>query len=134
MTYVKFFSYKRVEVEHVKCRWTCRELGNQKHSHILRNRFLSEPKFGIKYPTNADSVPYFISCSIPIRSVIRILVQLEKCYSKILWLLLQVFSLGKYEYSSFGLLIFTRNNLSIPYHFKIFGKLLKMMLQWVTCL
>lgn len=50
------------------------------HSRTLRNRFLSEIKSEIKYPTNIVNVLYFISCSKPICPVIRILIQSEKRY------------------------------------------------------
>lgn len=51
-------------------------------SHAFRNRFLSELKSEIKYLTNAFKIFYFIICSIPISSVLRILVQLEKHYQQ----------------------------------------------------
>lgn len=49
-------------------------------SHAFRNRFLSELKSEIKYLTNAFKILYFIICSTPISSVLRMLVQLGKCY------------------------------------------------------
>lgn len=70
-------------------------------SHAFRNRFLSELKSEIKYLTNAFKIFYLIICSIPISSVLRILVQLEKHYQQLFF----------YDYNDYKGFCF--NNISI---------------------
>lgn len=67
-------------------KWTMANTGRptenlaMRKSHAFRNRFLSELRSEIKYPTNSFKIFYFIICSIPMCSELGTMVQLEKCY------------------------------------------------------
>lgn len=75
--HAEFISNKRAEAEQANAGEPTENLATRE-SYAFRNRFLSELKSEIKYPTNAFKTLNFIICSIC--SVLRILVQLERCY------------------------------------------------------